>query len=103
VVVEETRAAAPDLAYLEAGSLLLKGKSARAPIHILVGDGTVAGSAAFLALGAAHATAIEALRADQAIAEALGRCRELCEEIDPRLGGFYDLLAQRAADFRVTA
>ena len=103
VVVEETRAAAPDLAYLEAGSLLLKGKSARAPIHILVGDRMVAGSAAFLALGAAHAAAIEALRADQAIAEALGRCRELCEEIDPRLGGFYDLLAQRAADFRVTA
>ena len=54
VASNSTRAAVPDFAWLEAGSVQLKGKSARLKVHILVGDATLAASAAFRALNEAH-------------------------------------------------
>ena len=99
VVVEETRAAAADLATLEAGSLLLKGKAAREPIHILVGDADLAAGPAFAALREAHSAAIAAL-GTEAMAVAIARCHERAGAVDPRLDKFYDLLADRAGDFQ---
>ena len=99
VIVEQTRVEAADLACLEAGSLRLKGKTAREPIHILVGDAELAKAPAFLALQQAHTVAIAALGTD-AITTAIARCHELCASIDPRLAKFYDLLSDRAEDFQ---
>jgi adenylate cyclase len=99
VVVEETRAAAPRLAFLEAGSLMLKGKSQREPIHILVGNADIAESASFKVLKPAHEMAVAALKAGVAATEEIARCRELAEAVDPRLARFYDILGERAGDF----
>ncbi len=54
LVTAETRAAAPELAFLAAGSVVLKGISQPEPIHLLVGDATMAQSEAFVTLAAAH-------------------------------------------------
>ena len=99
VVVEETRAVAPRLAFLEAGSLMLKGKSQREPIHILVGDGSIAESAAFQALKPAHEAAVAALKTGAAATAEIARCRPLAEAVDARLARFYDILGERADDF----
>ena len=98
-VVEATRAAAPDLAFLEAGSLVLKGKAAREPIFVLVGDAVVAQGETFARLRAAHETAIAALRGGASADTAIETCRGLAAAIDTRLVRFYDALAARAEDF----
>ena len=103
VVVEATRAAAPDLAFLEAGSLLLKGKAARERIHILVGDAALAASPGFAALLTAHATAIGAIAAGRGIEPAIAACAGVADAIDPRLRRFYDILATRSGDFSAEA
>ena len=99
VVVEETRAAAPRLAFLEAGSLMLKGKSQREPIHILVGDESMAESAAFKALKPAHEAAVAALKSGAAATAEIASCRPLADAVDARLARFYDILGERADDF----
>jgi adenylate cyclase len=92
VASEGTRHAVPDFAWLEAGSVQLKGKSRRLPIHILVGDAAMAQSEAFAALRAAHAAWL-------AGAGDLLRCTELASGIDKRLARFYELVPGRADDF----
>lgn len=99
VVVEATRAAAPELAYLEAGSIALKGKSRREPIHILVGDGEMATQPDFVALKAAHAEALEAIRCSTAVDAAIDRCLERIVFPDPMLRGFYEVMRTRQADY----
>jgi adenylate cyclase len=99
LLTAETRAAAPELAFLAAGSVVLKGISQPEPIHLLVGDAALAKSEAFVALAAAH----DALLAGWANAAGAGpeldRCRELAMAIDPRLIDFYDACVDRPADF----
>ncbi len=92
VASEATRLAAPEYAWLEAGTVQLKGKSKRLPIHILVGDAALAKSAAFVALQAAHREVV-AGRGDLAACAALGA------QLEPRLGRFYALVPARAEDF----
>ncbi|HVY51973.1 MAG TPA: adenylate/guanylate cyclase domain-containing protein [Devosia sp.] len=92
VAAEGTRRAVPDFAWLEAGSVQLKGKRARLPIHILVGDAALAQSPAFLELRAAHIAWL-------AGGVPLARCAELAPAVHPRLGRFYELVPDRAADF----
>ena len=99
-VVEATRAAAFDLAFLEAGALQLKGKAARERIHILVGDALLARSPGFQALVGAHNEMLATLRRGNAEA-AIGQCRALAEAIEPRLVGFYEMIAGRPEDFRL--
>jgi adenylate cyclase len=99
-VVEETRAAAFDLAFLEAGALQLKGKAARERIHILVGDALLARSASFQALSSAHDTMIYALRQGRQAEEAIAACKALAEAVEPRLAAFYEMIAKRPEDFR---
>jgi adenylate cyclase len=99
LVTAETRTAAPELAFLAAGSVVLKGISQPEPIHLLVGDADLAQSEAFVALAATH----DALLAGWANAAGAGpeldRCRELAMAIDLRLIDFYDACVDRPADF----
>jgi adenylate cyclase len=98
VAAEPTAIAAPQLAWLEAGSVALKGKAARLKIFILVGDEKLAQSEAFKTLKAAHLALLEALRHGEG-GEALKRCRELGPGVEKRLGKFYDYVPDRIPDF----
>lgn len=99
VVAEETRAAAADLAFLEAGSIRLKGKSGREPIHILVGDAELARSAGFSALRSEHKKLVAALREGRAIEKLVAGCGLKAAAIDPQLLPFYARIGERRADF----
>ncbi len=57
VAAEPTAITTPELAWLEAGSVHLKGKEHRLKIYILVGGDELAKSAGFMALAEAHARA----------------------------------------------
>lgn len=92
VASDATRQAVPDMAWLEAGTVQLKGKSARLRVHILVGDAATAASAAFVALAAAHSAWL-AGRGE------LAQCSALAAAVSPRLARFYALAPGRAADF----
>jgi len=98
VAAEPTAVAAPELAWLEAGTVQLKGKAARLKIFILVGDEELASSDRFKALQVAHAELIAALRTGAA-EDALARCRELGPPIERRLARFYELIPGRIDDF----
>ncbi|MFG1477222.1 adenylate/guanylate cyclase domain-containing protein [Xanthobacter sp. V4C-4] len=95
LVSQATRAAAPDLAFLEAGALTLKGKSLPSRLFLLAGDAAFAGSAAFAALSTTHAALLAAVAAgDQASA---GRLAETAAGLCPeRLRPFYMDHARRA-------
>lgn len=99
VVVKETRAAAADFAFLEAGSILLKGKRRREPIHILVGDPALAASAGFAALAAEHHKLIAVLREGGEPEALAASCGLTAAAIDPLLVQFYASMPGRRADF----
>jgi adenylate cyclase len=98
VAAEPTAVAAPELAWLEAGSVQLKGKAARLKVFILVGGDEVAKSEKFQALASAHRELLTALRGGDP-AEALARCKALGAEVDPQFERFYGLVAGRVDDF----
>jgi adenylate cyclase len=98
VVTAATRAAAPDLAYLDAGALPLKGKAGRETVFLLVGDEAVARSPAFAALVEAHGRVVAALGTGGDVA-AIAACRAQSAAVEPGLAGFYDALTERAADY----
>jgi adenylate cyclase len=99
IVSAPTAAAAPELAFLDAGRVELKGMSEREPILVLVGDESVLESDAFGRLAAAHGALLALFAAGQGIAEAVDACRQQAIAIDPSLSGFYDALPGRLADF----
>lgn len=103
LVTAETRAAAPELAYLEAGSIALKGVSQPEPIHLLVGTEALAASAEFRALQADHAQLLAAWGSGETADELLAQCRAAASNIEPRLLAFYDAALLRPEDFRSTA
>ncbi|HWA17382.1 MAG TPA: adenylate/guanylate cyclase domain-containing protein [Devosia sp.] len=98
VAAETTALATPELAWLEAGSVQLKGKAARLKVYILVGDDKFAMTPAFIALRDAHRAMLEALRRGEG-AEAMALCRTLCAPVDARLMHFYELIPGRIDDF----
>lgn len=89
LVAEATRRTAPDFAFLEAGAIPLKGKSAPVRPFALLGAADMAASQEFRALSAAHDSLIQALEAgDGMVAEAaLAQCREMAPV---RLSDFYE-------------
>jgi adenylate cyclase len=93
---DELRQAVPDLAWLEAGTVQLKGKAKRMPVHILVGDAHVAISPAFVALHDAHLNWL-------AGSGDLATCVALSAKVDERLARFYELVPGRAEDFASSA
>lgn len=99
VVVNATRAAVADFAFLEAGSLSLKGKSRREPIHLLVGDAALAQTGAFKLLQLTHEETLRLLRAGHDVTGGLAECKALAAKVEPGLIRFYDKLASRRADF----
>ena len=104
VVAEPVTKAAPGFAYLEAGTLELRGKAGREKLFILVGDEAFAKSPTFAAIHAAHADLLNSLR-DDALpwGERLYACFEAASEGAPLLRGFYGAVAERLADFRTAA
>ncbi|MEO7223969.1 MAG: adenylate/guanylate cyclase domain-containing protein, partial [Devosia sp.] len=99
VVSGSTRRQSPGLAFLEAGSISLKGKSAREELHLLVGDDALAQTPAFSVLRDAHAIVVSEMTAGRDASAAIGACVVLAADVDPRLGKFYALLPERADDF----
>ena len=100
LVVDETRAAAGDLAFLDAGSLVFKGKTSRQRIHILVGDEKLATGREFVALREAHLLAVTELTEGHEADLAIDRCRDLAAGVDARLAKFYETLRTRQGDYR---
>ncbi len=91
---ERTRICAAGFAFLELGTVKVRGKERVERIYALLGDETMANSAEFIALAASHAKLIAALTAkDRATAAAaLAECRHLAGE---RLSALYDCYAAR--------
>jgi adenylate cyclase len=91
LVTETVVAAAPRFAWIEAGSVMLRGRAADTRIYCLVGDETVAGSERFASLKAAHDDLLAAWRTDDR--DSWTRCRDRCMAIAeadfPMLLGLY--------------
>jgi adenylate cyclase len=101
LVSEDVMQASPGLAFLNAGSLSLKGVSKKNSIFALVGDASVSRSAAFQTLKEKHSVLVSSLQAGQKPdQEVIDTCRELAQNIDVRLLAFYDRVIQRGEDFR---
>lgn len=101
VLSRTTSAGASGMAVLDAGAIALKGISETVPIHILVGDESVAQSAEFARLANAHANMVEALRTNATGWESrLLVCKDLARPVSRHLAGFYDMLPSRLDDFR---
>jgi adenylate cyclase len=99
LVTDSTRQAAGDLAFLEVDLVRVVGRAEPVPIHTLIGDEAVAGTAAFRALAEDHAELIEAYRAadpDRAEA-ALARARAHGVK---EVATLYDIYAERIAEMR---
>ena len=100
VATQAARDAADDLAWLFAGSIALKGKSARVALFVLVGDEAVAGSPAFEALAQAHDALLAAIRSGEDTAVLLEHCTQQLGQVEPRLAEFYAKIPDRYGDFR---
>lgn len=103
LITAGTRAAAPELAALEGGNIVLKGMSHRQPIFLLIGPQQMAARPEFLALKERHAQLLNDLRTGRDAATALRACRDASACLDPRLGDFYDAIPSRRDDFRAAA
>lgn len=103
LVTTETRDAAPELAFLAAGALALKGISQPGAVHLLVGREAVAQSQVFLTLASLHNDLLTQLAAGQGGTDSLERCRMTAMKVNPGLVGFYDAIVSRQADFHPLA
>jgi adenylate cyclase len=99
LVTGATAAAAPELAFLDAGSVLLRGMSEREPIFILAGDSDIAETPAFAALREAHLHLISEMKEGRDHVPALQMCRQHAAGVDGRLSAFYDACDRRQGDF----
>jgi adenylate cyclase len=98
---EVAQAAARGIGLLEAGEIMLKGKSSPTRLYAIAGDEILAQSAEFVELARLHRwllTAITEGDADAAVS-ALSACRDLCGS---DLQGLYDHLAENAVFARAT-
>ena len=97
LVSEEVSRAAPAMAFLEAGEILLKGKSQPSKLLALVGDEEFASSTEFAELKRLHESLLKSLDggSDQDGAQLIAACRALAP---PALQGLYDVLAERLPD-----
>jgi adenylate cyclase len=91
--------AAPDLAWLPAGWLTMRGVGRPVPLCVVIGDEALARDPAYVSLRAAHDALLDALAAEQDATSQLQICRSLGVGICAGLGRFYDQIPQRRADF----
>lgn len=104
LVARETAMGAPDMAFLDAGKLALKGVSERMAVFILVGGPELALSPAFVALKVAHGRLLDAIAAGSDEVPALiAACRAQAIALEPGLQTFYDRIPKRLADFGAPA
>jgi len=94
LVSEDVSRAAPGMAFLEAGEILLKGKSQPSKLLALVGAEDFAGSTEFVELKRLHKNLLKSLdgSSEQDSAQLLAACRALAPA---SLQGLYDMLAER--------
>jgi adenylate cyclase len=97
VLSDDTARAAPGFAMLEAGELLMKGKSRPVKLYALVGDEEVAASTEFKELAFHHAQLVDAIAKSQPAeaAKALEQCRNLGGAL---LSRFYDRFEKQVAE-----
>jgi adenylate cyclase len=97
ILGEATRAAAPTWAALELDLIAVKGKEEAVHIYALLGDADLAQSPDFVAHGGRHDRMLGCYRRQdwEGAKAALAECRMW----DPALAGFYDLYAERIAQF----
>jgi adenylate cyclase len=101
VICKSTADQAPGFAFLEAGSVQLKGKSDRIPMMALVGDDSVKASPEFEELARHYANLIDSFRMgnEPLTNEALQNCRRLAESFDSKLVSFVERVPERREDF----
>jgi adenylate cyclase len=102
LVSEEVANVAKGMAMLEAGEILLKGKSRPTKLYALAGDETMASSPEFTELSRVHGRLIQSLAAHDAkeAASALAACRALAPEV---LSGLYDRFSDRIDELTAPA
>ena len=102
LVSEEVAGVAKGVALLEAGEILLKGKSRPTTLFALVGDETMAASPEFVELSRLHAWLLRALAARDAndAAAALAACRTNAPDL---LSGLYDHFHDRVRELSAPA
>jgi adenylate cyclase len=89
------------IALLEAGEILLKGKSRPTKIYAIAGDDTMAGSPEFAELKRQHGALLTAIKTGEGLdaTVALARCQELAGE---DMQDFYRRLAEQIVPLRAT-
>lgn len=100
LVSENTARLAPHYAVLEAGALILKGKSTRTRTFAVLGDEAFARSAGFTALKQAHKRMVDALAARSPDArEAVRAAKGKAAGLQPDMTGFYRRISRRSEHF----
>jgi adenylate cyclase len=102
LVSDEVANVAGGMALLEAGEILLKGKSRPTKLFALVGDETVAASAEFKELARLHGRLVQSFAARDAgeAANALAACRVVAPDT---LSGLYDRFHDRIGEMTAAA
>lgn len=100
VVARTVAAAAPGLAYLEAGTLDLRGKAGREKLLLLVGDEQVAADLVFRSLRENHEELLDGIRQSRSDwQQRLQACCTLSASAFPALLPFYEAIPVRLIDF----
>jgi len=101
VICGATAEQVPEFAFLDAGSLQVKGKTERVQMMALIGDENVKNSPQFSKLSRRFDELIAALtRGDKAeLDRAMRDCKELAKPFDAPLGAFLDRIRERPMDF----
>ena len=96
LISEDVARQVKGIALLEAGEILLKGKSRPTKIYAIAGDDTMAASPEFAELKRQHGTLLTAIKTGEGLeaAVALARCQELAGE---DMQDFYHRLAEQIA------
>lgn len=101
VIAGDLDTATQQLAVLPAGHVAMAGRSTEMQIWAVAGDEALAQSPAFAELRMLHDGLLKDLAAkrDDRIAETIGKCVVLSEQVEPQLKAFYAAMAGRMSDF----
>ena len=100
LVTADVALAAPDLAFLAAGAVELKGVADRAETFVLVGGAAMAVSRNFAHLRERHEALLLAIREGRPdVADLLAAAERAADVLDPNLRPFLQRCLQRTADF----
>ena len=99
---ETTRAAAPDFAWLEIDSVLLKNKTRPVGLYALAGDQALAASGEFAQLSRLHAAMLSAYR-NRDFASAISMAKEAAARAPAAVRGLYSYNLRRFAQLAESA